>query len=226
MNGKVIKISNSIAKRRVYVELFFFIFFCVGFAGTVNPASHDLFLRLFPAALLLSFFAIFLFHEQQVIFNDIAVFSLIAVTGFVVEVAGVSTHRVFGNYEYGNTLGIKLFDTPLLIGLNWLMLSYAAATITEKTSFSPPLKIFIASLLMLAYDAVLEQVAPLIDMWHWEDGIIPFQNYAAWFVIALVFQIFLALTGIRPKNSIAWKIVLVQLLFFIALLMFYKLGVS
>ena len=41
---------------------------------------------------------------------------------FSVEVAGVKTGMLFGSYAYIENLGIKIFDVPLLIGLNWMML--------------------------------------------------------------------------------------------------------
>lgn len=217
--------AKTLAQRRRYIELFFLIFFCVGFAGTVISASHDLFLRLFPAALILSIAGIFMFHEQPVSIRDIVVFSMVVLSGFLIEVAGVNTHLIFGEYTYGSTLGFKLFNTPLLIGLNWLMLTYVAASVAEKTSFPVPLKIIFASLLMVLYDVILEKIAPALDMWSWKDNTVPFRNYAAWFITGLVFQAALSFYGIKARNAIAWKIVVIQLLFFTSLLIFYKLNV-
>jgi putative membrane protein len=38
---------------------------------------------------------------------------------------GVHTGILFGNYKYGNALGLKLNDVPILIGINWFIVVYA-----------------------------------------------------------------------------------------------------
>jgi putative membrane protein len=38
--------------------------------------------------------------------------------GMITESLGVNYGLIFGNYEYGNNLGFKLFGVPFLIGIN------------------------------------------------------------------------------------------------------------
>jgi putative membrane protein len=209
-------------QKKKYVEYFFVIFFIVGFAGTITTATRPLFLKLFPLALLLSLSTILLFHGVKYNLKTIMVLVLIAILGFFIEVAGVNTHLIFGSYKYGNTLGIKLFNTPLLIGLNWVMLSYAGSSISESFTVPVPMKIIFASLIMLSYDIFLEQVAPFLDMWHWDKNAVPAQNYIAWLIILLVFQTFIRITGIKTQNSVALQIVLIQVVFFISLIVYFK----
>lgn len=208
--------------KKKYVEYFFVIFFIVGFAGTITTATRPFFLKLFPLALLLSLSTILLFHRFKYNLRTILVLFLIAIAGFFIEVAGVNTHLIFGSYKYGNTLGIKLFNTPLLIGLNWVMLSYAGSSISESFPVPGPVKIMFASLIILCYDIFLEQGAPLLDMWYWDNDAVPVQNYIAWLIILLVFQTFIRITGIKTQNSIALQIVLIQVVFFISLIVFFK----
>lgn len=217
-------ISIYFSNKRRFVELFFAIFYTVGFVGIITPFSHQLFLKLFPVALILSFFAILLFHKGSFDSGTLTVMILIALLSFLIEVAGVNTHLIFGNYKYGDALGIKLLNTPLLIALNWVMLTYAGSSVTEGFSLPVSLKTIIASILILLYDLILEQIAPLVDMWYWENNSVPVRNYIAWFIIALVFQTFIRISGIKTQNSIAWKIILIQVLFFISLIIFYKLS--
>ena len=49
-------------------------------------------------------------------------FAFIAfIIGFGVEVVGVNTSVLFGDYKYGNLMGIKLWGVPLLIGVQWFV---------------------------------------------------------------------------------------------------------
>ena len=102
------------------------------------------------------------------------------------------------------------------------MLTYGGSSLTEKIPFPVSLKIIIASLLMLLYDIVLEQIAPVIGMWYWEDSKVPLRNYFAWFVIASVFQTFIRITGVKTRNSIVLLIFIVQVVFFILLVVFIR----
>ncbi len=51
--------------------------------------------------------------------------------GFFAEVIGVHTGLLFGNYNYGNILGLKVFNVPLIIGINWFTVIYCTGTITQ-----------------------------------------------------------------------------------------------
>ena len=206
------------------VEIFFIIFYSIGFFGLATPFSHNTFIKLFPVALILSFTAILLYHQHSYNTRIIAVLTIIGLAGYFIEVAGISTHIVFGNYSYGNALGIKVLNTPILIGINWIMLSYAGSSIVDPFPLSAYLKIIIASLLMLLYDIILELIAADLDMWYWDSDIVPLRNYIAWFGMAMIFQTFIKIMKIKTRNSIALMIVFVQIIFFISLFLFFKLS--
>lgn len=210
----------SIHKR--FVIAFFVIFYVVGIIGISLPMTQSLFIKLVPVALLLSLVAILLFHQPEFDNRTILIFATIAVTGFFIEVIGVNTGLIFGRYEYGDALGIKIFNTPLLIGLNWLMLMYAGHSFTEKIKLSGWLSILVASMLILLYDLILEKIAPALDMWQWEYGIVPLQNYIAWFLITFLFQLLLQVTKVKTTNSMAFPIVLMQVAFFLLLLVLFN----
>ncbi|HSL86735.1 MAG TPA: carotenoid biosynthesis protein, partial [Bacteroidales bacterium] len=111
-----------------------FVFFLVGSAGIIIPRTHQLFLSLFPFALILSLFLLLLYHRPLIDGRTLLSLLIIGVAGFFIEVAGVETHFVFGNYSYGNSLGLKIFDTPVLIGINWIMLIYATGSVSARLS--------------------------------------------------------------------------------------------
>ena len=215
-------ITNYLYQRKRFVVGFFIIFFMVGFAGLVIPISHPVFLKLFPLALLLSFVGLLLFHQPPYDTKMVIVLLIIGLLGFFIEVAGVKTHVIFGHYTYGKSLGIQFLNTPLLIGVNWVMLTFASSSIMENRPLPLSLKIIFASLIMLLYDIVLEQIAPRLDMWYWAKGVVPFQNYLAWFVIALLFQSLVKLMGIKTRNSLACTILLCQATFFTALIIYFR----
>jgi bisanhydrobacterioruberin hydratase len=160
-------IRNYFSNNKRFVQTFFIIFYTVGFIGIALPFSHLLFVKLVPVALLISLIALLLFHQYAFDTRTILVLATIGLSGYIIEVVGVNTHLVFGQYQYGRALGIKIANTPVLIGLNWLMLTYAGSSIAERMSLPVWLKIIISSLLVLIYDIILERVAPAMDMWHW-----------------------------------------------------------
>ena len=57
--------------------------------------------------------------------------TLIFLFGFLVEFIGVQYKFIFGDYSYGNALGLKIFQTPLIIGVNWINLSLACFGISS-----------------------------------------------------------------------------------------------
>lgn len=117
--------------------------------------------------------------------------------GYGVEVAGVNTGVLFGDYHYGSPLGWQIFNVPLMIGVNWVLLSLAAFGIANKLMDSAIAKVVLASILMVLLDFVIEPVAVTLDFWNWvalpenleaalpRNYDIPLQNYIMWFVTAL-----------------------------------------
>lgn len=138
--------------------------------------------------------------------------------GFFAEMIGTNTGLIFGNYQYGKTLGFQLGHVPLIIGVNWFMLVYATAAVInqffEKQNWF--VKAISSALLMVGLDIFIEPVAMKYDFWNWENGIIPIQNFIGWFFIALfLLSITHYYTLIKSKTAIV--LFIAQLLFFITL---------
>nr|WP_319512132.1 carotenoid biosynthesis protein [uncultured Draconibacterium sp.] len=211
-------IANTIHANYRYFVLFLIIFYAVGFAGLSVPATRSFFVHLTPFALILSSLIVGLFHSKFSA-KTIVVFIFIYAASFIIELIGVNTGSIFGSYTYGHGLGVKLFNTPLIIGLNWLLLVYVSNSVIELTTWNPVVKVFGASFLLLIYDVLLEQVAPQLAMWSFSKSAIPVQNYVAWFLLALLFSLVINLLKINTKNRIAPVVFGIQALFFAALLL-------
>ncbi len=220
MTATVNRISDILHGNRRYAVLLLVIFFTVGIAGMTVPCTRDLFLGLFPFALILSFTVLVVFSND--LFNIRAIITVLAVMilGFSVEAAGVSTGKIFGHYRYGATLGPKFLNTPLIIGINWAMMVFATYSITGRPKVNPFVSILTASLLMVFYDLFLEQVAGSLDMWHWENGSVPVQNYLAWFIISFLFHALIRLNRFRAVFYLALPLFLCQAVL-MAFLTFY-----
>ncbi len=204
------------------VKKFIVIFYTVGILGFIIPWTHNFFIILTTYALLLSTYLLLLYHENYSK-KDILVFLAIAVLGFFVEVLGVNTGLIFGSYKYGEGLGIKLFQTPLLMGVNWLFLTYTALSISDKLTKNTYLQLIIAPTLMIVYDMVMEQLAPIMNMWTWANSSIPMKNYIAWWLLGFLFTGILKRSKINTNNPLALLLFICQFIFFVVLLIYYTL---
>jgi bisanhydrobacterioruberin hydratase len=206
---------NPLLKPSLTVRVFI-IYYIVGLIGLGIPQSRELFITLMPFSLLLSM-TLLLIHHKGWRYEHVVIIALIAILGYLVEVVGVLTGEVFGEYTYGRALGVKLFDTPLMIGINWIMLIYCVHTMFENLKWPWWTKVLTGASIMVVYDIIMEPVAIRLDMWSWGGGDIPIQNYIAWFVISLVFLAMMNLSKIKTHNQVAAWLFGVQTAFFLVL---------
>jgi putative membrane protein len=204
------------------MKIFALLIFTVGCIWILLPETRAAAIYLTPWIILGSLLAILFFAASRYTLKVVFILAVILFAGFFIEVAGVKTGVIFGRYVYGRTLGITLLNTPLLIGVNWLFLVYASASVYEAFKIPVPVKVFLGSLIMLTYDIILEPVAEKMDMWHWQDAVIPFRNYITWFVMALLFHSLIKWSRISTRNSLAPWMLLCQFLFFITLRLLLK----
>ncbi len=188
------------------------IFYTVGYFGLTGE-DRDYFAGLTPFTLILSTILL-LVNYRGFQLKDLAIILAAAILGFTMEVVGVKTGAIFGNYWYGENLGTKWMEVPLTIGLNWALLTVCTMAISGLLFKNLILKSILGASLMVGLDFVMEPVAIKLDFWHWEQQTIPTQNYIAWFAIALVVQ--LIGHSLRPgfKNKFGIALYLVMGLFF------------
>ena len=192
------------------------VFYLVGIVGFSLDALVHLFKSLVPYNLLLTAVVLFAFHRKYNL-SQVAFALLIMLASWGIEVVGTNTKAIFGDYTYGNTLGVKVLNTPLIIGLNWLILIYCTCCIAWRTSRTLLMRALTSAMLMVFIDIFIEPVAVKYDYWSWFENDIPFQNYAMWFIISFIFSILFFMFEVDARNKIAKNIYLMQLIFFIAL---------
>jgi putative membrane protein len=148
---------------------------------------------------------------------------LIYLLGFGVEVLGIQTGFPFGSYNYGPILGPKIAGTPLLIGINWLLVIIGSATFTRRLwpKASNISQIFISATIALGLDVLIEPVAVALDMWTWTEGEIPSSNYIAWWVLAAFFSAIYNYLGNKSTSWVVITVFLWMLIFFSSINFFY-----
>lgn len=135
--------------------------------------------------------------------------------GMIVEILGVATGEIFGVYDYGDNMGIKLLDVPYIIGLYWAVLVSATSMMVRKFSSNVLVVAFLGASAMVILDFFMEIMAGRFDFWHFENGVVPIQNYITWFVVAFGLHI-IAFKWIPPRGAkFSWHLYISQLVFFI-----------
>ncbi|RYU90584.1 carotenoid biosynthesis protein [Mucilaginibacter terrigena] len=193
------------------------LFHVVGLVGLSIPATRPLFLQIVPFHLLLMLVVITLGHEKQD--NRFGKFILsVFLLGFIAEWVGVHTGVLFGNYAYGKTLGLKLFDIPLMIGVNWFLLVYAVGVTMQRSRLkSPFFRVITGAAILVTLDLLIEPVAVKFDYWQWLDGIIPLKNYICWFLLSVLMLGIFEWFKFKKQGKAAVVLLITEFVFFGAL---------
>lgn len=222
MNGKYSKyqIATAIA----------ILFHTVGLVGILAFKS-ELIIRSTPLNLLLSFSLLIWTQQDKNIFFWL--FTVLAfLIGFGVEVIGVNTGYLFGNYHYGDVLGIKWKQVPLVIGINWFLVMYCCGVsvtallekivkpVNEKAAEPVPVLkalsvISDGATLAVLFDWLIEPVAVKLGYWQWQGKDIPLYNYICWFAISVIILLLFRLLKFDKRNKFAVNLLLIQVMFFL-----------
>lgn len=190
------------------------IFYTVGLVG-LNTESREYFLSLSFFNLALSFVILLLARVQHSF--GFYLFVLVAFfIGMSAEWVGVHTGFLFGDYIYGESLGQKWFGVPIIIGINWVMLTMISASIVQLLKIHWLLKALGGTLLMLVLDILIEPVAIVSDYWYW-TGEIPLSNFIGWIIIALILQTLYFGGKLAEPNKVGISLYIIQVLFFLTL---------
>ncbi len=202
-------------KKSTLAGLIIIILHMVGVAGMLVPGYNSLMRSLTPLNLLLV--AVLVIYFQADRSGRFMLFSIVCfVAGFTIEWVGIRTGWPFGSYYYGNTLGPKLGGVPLVIGLNWLVLTLSTASLLRRIRHLLA-GALAGAVFMVCIDYLIEPVAISNDYWHWESPNIPIENYIAWGFVAFLLHLLLRAMSINLENKIDIFVVGSQVLFFATL---------
>ena len=159
-------------------------------------------------------FALFLWANSYFSIKLIKAIIVIYLIGVLAEVLGVRYNIIFGNYYYGNSLGPQVLEVPLIIGFNWLTLSFATYGVSSYLFKNKTLITIFASMLMVLTDYIIEPMAGALDFWYWAGGKIPIQNYVGWFFVSLIIHSILVKMNFKFNIKLCLALLLSQILFF------------
>jgi len=200
-------------KIKLIARIFLFIIYFVGLVGISIPSLQGMYVKLTPFSLLISGLILLAFHEKWNL-SFIIVIVLIFLFGFAIEAYGVYSGEIFGQYSYSTVLGWQLFNTPVIIGLNWLILVYCGYYLVSRFIRNPVFQVAAGGLLLVVFDLLLEPVAIETNMWSWNTGNPMFQNYLAWFAISVILMSLFPLFKVKLSNPVAGYLFLFMVMFF------------
>jgi len=212
------------------------LFHVIGFCGILFFERTG-FVQSTPANLLLML-ALLVWTQQGKGRGFWLFFFVCFLAGMCVEIAGVHTGWLFGHYFYGNVLGYKILDTPLIIGVNWFVVVFCSGAAVEllATRLQPAvlgsengkarailLKTIAGALLTVFFDWLMEPVAIQLHYWQWQPaGSIPLYNYFCWFMVSALLLLFFYRGAFNRQNIFAVNLLVLQVVFFLLLRLFLQ----
>ena len=188
-----------------------------GFFGILSE-EKDFFLSASPYVLSITLFLLIVnnFIDKKFLVKLFLIFWL----GLTVEILGVNYSIFFGEYQYGDNLGIKVFDVPLVIGFNWVLLIIITGNFASRI-FSKSIlgKVVFGSIMMILLDLLIEISAPKLDYWEFAVHPVPFSNYFWWFIFSILFHLIYQ-SSKNKEYVISINILLIHFLFFSLLALF------
>ncbi len=230
------KLTQKFSKHQIATAIAI-LFHAVGLAGILLFKSETI-IRATPFNLLLVFALLLWAQDDKNIFFWLFVIAAV-LTGIAVEIIGVNTGLLFGDYKYGNVLGPKYKQVPLIIGINWFIVVYCCGiSITallqriikpiESTAAAPAPVLKALSVisdgatLALFFDWLIEPVAMKLGYWQWQNNEVPLYNYACWFGVSLLLMVIFRFSPFEKRNKTAVHLLLIQLMFFLTLRTFLQ----
>lgn len=206
---------NLYTKQSLSIGLIW-IFHISGLIGIIY-SNASWFIKATPFNLLLSFALLIINIEwnKKLFFLVVTCFSV----GMLSEIIGVNYGFLFGEYSYGNALGIKFKGVPLIIGINWCLLVFITGYISRFFFNSLIARTFLGIFLMLSLDIVMEPIAPVLDFWKFKEGLASFNNYIGWAIVSFPLQLLFHRLNQNIEGPFPFHLYILQFLFFTILLL-------
>lgn len=183
-------------------------------SGSIGFFINPSFFKPFTWFTLIITCLVFLIHQPVNQPKYLLSFLCLAAFGFSMELLGIDTGMIFGTYHYGNSLGPKFEEVPIIISLNWALLINSGVLLAGYFFEHRLATAFLAAILVVLIDVCMEHIAPLMDMWYFEGGMAGIHNYIGWFCIAFPTSYILHDTFKQGNKKVALVIITLQLLTF------------
>jgi len=191
------------------------LFHVCGILGIIYGNS-EWFISATPLNLSINFFLLLINCNSHKWFFHMVILGFL--TGMITEILGVQRGWIFGDYQYGGALGYKILGVPILIGVNWALLTIITAAIAQQFYENLFMRIVIGVSLMIFLDLLIEPIAPILDFWAFEGGDAPLQNYIGWTAVALFLQSIFHYFRVEVNGWFPNQLYLLQIIFFAVLL--------
>ena len=207
-------------RKENFLILVLILIYTIGIFGSTLPYFSSWFLSLSPYNLSVTFLVlIFAKKTSKILFT---IFLLIAfLIGISIELIGVHSGLLFGQYSYGENLGMKIYEVPFVIGLNWGIVAVASNSILAYIKMSRGLKIISAAVIMTLLDLLIEPISSKINFWHWENDTIPIYNFICWFIFGVIIQLIFYALKLEEKNKVFVVLLTLLIVFFTVLNVYY-----
>ena len=188
------------------------LFHICGMIG-ISYGNKEFFLAFTPINLFISFVLLFI-NQVQLEKPELNAALIIFSIGMVSEILGVNYGLIFGDYVYLDNLGFKVLGVPILIGINWIILTFITGSMSSYIIKNKYIAALTGAILMILLDLIIEPVAPLLGFWIFDLPTVPLQNYIGWFVIGLTTQYIYHFNIERKEYSFSINLLLVNAVFF------------
>jgi len=188
-----------------------------GFFGILSD-QKDFFLSSSPYVLTMTLFLLVLNNSIDKKFLTRLFF--IFLLGLSVEIIGVNFSFFFGEYKYGDNLGVKIFDVPVVIGFNWVLLIILTGNFANRVFQKSIIgKVLFGSIMMILLDLLIEISAPKLDYWEFALNPVPLSNYFWWLIFSILFHLIYQSNN-NKEFLVSSNILVIHFLFFGLLALF------
>jgi putative membrane protein len=201
--------SNTTSKISVFI---IWLFHLCGMVG-ISYGNKEFFLAFTPINLFISFVLLFV-NQKQLESKELKSAFLIFFIGMISEILGVNYGLIFGDYVYLDNLGFKILGVPVLIGVNWIILTFITGSLSSFIFKNKYVSIFMGAILMIGLDLLIEPVAPLLGFWIFDLQIVPLQNYIGWFVIGIITQALFQFKIAEKELTFSTHLLIINAIFF------------
>lgn len=208
-----------ITKNKIFISIFIiWLFNLSGIVGILS--SYSAWFLGYTSLNLLIYVVLIIWNLENISKKVLIAFSIPFFIGFFTEYLGVNYGLLFGTYSYGNNLGIKIWGVPLMICVNWGLLTIITADLSRVIHKNIFVRSLLGGLLMMILDLIIEVSAPRFDFWQFENNTVPLKNYIAWFIIGSVAHYLYNQISLKTHVKLSIHILVAITFFFVCFLFF------